>query len=162
MGDIIHDMVVVQTGGDIPLRSQFELIEQLHIVSLFGLEVHIALLKVVRVNHAHIRVELWVCRAGDAPRVGQRKRMFGIETVLARQRLSDEEMVDGTVEVLLVAVQLHQTVFKAQAGAQTEFVPIGGGELHIGGGNVLTVQQVAAEAFGRMPASAVAIVKIVV
>ena len=156
------DVVAVNAHIHSPFRH-LELIEQLRIVGGLGLEVHVALLEVVRVDHAHVGVELRIRGPRDAPRIGQRQTVLLGDLVLERQRRSEEEMLRPLVQNLLLAVQVRAAVLGTETGAPREMVaPLCRGELHVGGGHILPVQQVITKLLGVVPTETVASEEVVV
>ena len=137
--DVVVDVVAVNADVHGPFRH-LELVEQLRIVGGLGLEVHGALLEVVRVDHAHVGVELRIRGPRDAPRIGQRQTVLLGNLVLERQRRSEEEMLRPLVQNLFLTMQMRAAVFGTETGAPGETVaPLRRGELHVGGGHVLPV-----------------------
>ena len=71
-------------------------------------------------------------------------------------------MLRCLVQHFLVTVQLRATVLGTQARTPGEGFPRFGGQLHVGGGHVLSVQQVITELMGILPVGIVVHVKVVV
>ena len=156
------DVVAVNAHIHSPFRH-LELVEQLRVVGGFGLEVHVALLKIVRVDHAHVGVELRIGRSRDAPRISQRQTVLLGNLVLERQRRTEEEMLRPLVQHLLLAVQVRAAVFGTETGTPRETVaPLRRGELHVSGRHILPVHQVITELMGVVPTQTVASVEVVV
>ena len=94
----------------------------------------------MRVDHAHVGVELRVRGSRDAPRIGERQAVLLGNLVLERQRRSEEEMLRPLIQHLLLALQVRAAVFGTETGTPGEPVaPLRRGELHVGGRHVLPV-----------------------
>ena len=124
---------------------------------------HVALLEIVRVDHAHVGVELRIRGPRDAPRIGQRQTVLLGNLVLERQRWSEEEMLRPPVQLLFLAMQMRAAVLGTETSTPREMVaPLCRGELHVGGGHVLPVHQVVTKLMGVVPTETVAHEEIVV